>query len=133
MTANPLIFDIVEISSSVIPSAKYSSLGTGLILEKGKTAMRFFSNAISSTGCFSSILDSPGFVLGSSRTTWSSCNLTNVLANSFLSALAVFQKSLFAGTSRIEKMIVSDSVLPRGQSLDASDCELAGSVSHSSV
>src|SRR3989337_239226 len=47
MTLSPPIFDIVEISSSVIPSAKYSSLGSGLMFCNGNTATR----CLSSVGC----------------------------------------------------------------------------------
>lgn len=38
MTLSPPIFDNVEINSSVIPSAKYSSLGSGLMFCNGNTA-----------------------------------------------------------------------------------------------
>ena len=40
MTLSSPILDRVEISSSVIPSAKYSSLGSGLMLAMGNTAIR---------------------------------------------------------------------------------------------
>ncbi len=40
MTLKPAILDRVEMSSSVMPSEKYSSLGSGLIFVKGRTARR---------------------------------------------------------------------------------------------
>src|SRR2546422_599750 len=40
ITRKLAILDNVEMSSSVMPSAKYSSLLSGLILDKGSTAMR---------------------------------------------------------------------------------------------
>jgi hypothetical protein len=47
MTLRPLIPETVEMISSVMPSAKYSSLGSGLKLAKGRTAILF----LSSVGC----------------------------------------------------------------------------------
>lgn len=42
MTFSSRILESVEISSSVMPSAKNSSFGSGLIFANGKTAIRFF-------------------------------------------------------------------------------------------
>ena len=53
ITLRPLIPETVEITSSVIPSAKYSSLGSGLKLAKGRTAMRCSSAAGISAPCCS--------------------------------------------------------------------------------
>ena len=44
MTRKPAILESVEISSSVMPSAKYSSRLSELMLESGRTAMRGPSN-----------------------------------------------------------------------------------------
>ena len=38
ITSIPRMLDIVEMSSSVIPSAKYSSFGSGLMFTNGSTA-----------------------------------------------------------------------------------------------
>src|SRR3989442_11669209 len=43
MTLSSLIFEILEMSSSVRPSAKYSSLGSGDMLASGRTTMRRLS------------------------------------------------------------------------------------------
>src|SRR2546426_11475015 len=40
ITFNRCIFERVEINSSVMPSAKYSSFGSGLIFTKGRIATR---------------------------------------------------------------------------------------------
>jgi len=40
MTPRPLILDAEDMSSSVIPSAKYSSRESELILSKGRIAIR---------------------------------------------------------------------------------------------
>ncbi len=47
MTLRPLIPETVEMISSVMPSAKYSSLASGLKLAKGRTA----TLCVSSVGC----------------------------------------------------------------------------------
>ena len=44
MTLRPLIPETVEMISSVMPSAKYSSLASGLKLAKGRTATLCVSN-----------------------------------------------------------------------------------------
>src|SRR6266849_2518959 len=46
MTFRPPIRDIVAISSSVIPSTKYSSAESGLMFENGSTAIRLLSNRV---------------------------------------------------------------------------------------
>ena len=47
MTRKPCTVEMVEMSSSVMPSAKYSSFVSGLMLLKGRTAIR----CLSSTNC----------------------------------------------------------------------------------
>jgi len=44
ITPTPGNFERAEINSSVIPSAKYSSLGSGLMFAKGRTATLFLSS-----------------------------------------------------------------------------------------
>src|SRR2546428_11321563 len=67
-TLTSRIFEIVAISSSVIPSAKYSSFGSGLMFEKGRTATRrlsspgepFFTSSSGREGPLIHPLSSPG-------------------------------------------------------------------------
>lgn len=43
MTLSSLMFEMVEMSSSVIPSAKYSSFESGEMFAKGRTAILLVS------------------------------------------------------------------------------------------
>src|SRR5208283_4744844 len=47
---NSPILDTAEMSSSLRPSAKYSSLGSGLMFVNGRTAIRFLLGAPSDAG-----------------------------------------------------------------------------------
>src|SRR5207245_8505230 len=46
ITPRLLILESVAISSSVMPSEKYSSLGLGLMFANGRTAIRFLSSCV---------------------------------------------------------------------------------------
>ena len=46
ITPSPAILESLEISSSVIPSAKYSSAGSALMFAKGNTAIRALSGGL---------------------------------------------------------------------------------------
>src|SRR5713226_8016889 len=58
-TLTSLIFEIVAISSSVIPSAKYSSFGSGLLFEKGRMAILRLSSFKEPFFAFSSGREGP--------------------------------------------------------------------------
>jgi len=68
-TLTSLILEIVAINSSVNPSAKYSSLGSGLMFEKGRTAILrlssfnrgFFVFSPGADGPLSQLFSPPGF------------------------------------------------------------------------